>query len=93
MRRKPKRVDLVYVKLLQQIVDMNRYVTLVADVMFACGLPFMITLSQGIQFITVQLMLNETTKELCSLMKQVISLYKHAGFIKQTVLMENLWGK
>ena len=83
MRRKPKRVDLVYVKLLQQIVDMNRYVTLVADV----------TLSQGIQFITVQFMLNETTKELCSLMKQVISLYKHAGFIKQTVLMENLWGK
>jgi hypothetical protein len=39
MMRKPRRVELHYVKLLMEIIEMNKHVTIVADVMFVCGLP------------------------------------------------------
>ena len=37
-----------YVKIPRDLVDMHKYVTVVADVMFVNGLPFLVTLSRGI---------------------------------------------
>jgi hypothetical protein len=45
---------------------MNKYVTLVADVMFVCGLPFLISLSRRVRFVTLEFLPNRTAGELCN---------------------------
>ncbi|KAL7525021.1 hypothetical protein ACHAXR_003912, partial [Thalassiosira sp. AJA248-18] len=57
--------------------------------MFVCGLPFLITLSRGIRFGTAQYRPHRTAKLLCNALKETINLYKRAGFIVQTCLMDN----
>ena len=70
-------------------IQMHKNVTLVADVMFVCGLPFMITLSRDIRFVTVQYIPNRTAKMLCSALKDVLKLYNRAGFVVHAALMDN----
>ncbi len=40
-----------YVKIPRDLVDMHKYVTLVADVMFVNGLPFLVTSTRGISLV------------------------------------------
>ncbi|KAL7480351.1 hypothetical protein ACHAW6_006042, partial [Cyclotella cf. meneghiniana] len=68
---------------------MNRYVTVVADVMFVCGLPFLISLSRRIRFVTVEFIPNRTAGELCNALKNILKLYNRAGFIIQCACMDN----
>lgn len=67
----------------QEIVDLNRFVTIVANVMFVCGLPFLISLSRRIRFVTL------TAGELCAEIKSILKLYKRAGFVIQNAVMDN----
>ncbi|KAL7523150.1 hypothetical protein ACHAXR_000042 [Thalassiosira sp. AJA248-18] len=57
--------------------------------MFVSGLPFLITLSRGIRFGTAQYRPRRTAKLLCNALKETINLYKRAGFVVQTCLMDN----
>ncbi|KAL7534452.1 hypothetical protein ACHAXR_007085 [Thalassiosira sp. AJA248-18] len=57
--------------------------------MFVSGLPFLVTLSRGIRFGTTQYRPCRTAKLLCNALKETIKLYKRAGFIVQTCLMDN----
>jgi hypothetical protein len=50
-RKKPEHVRVDYVEIPRDLVDMHKYVTLVADVMFVNGLPFLVTSSRGISLI------------------------------------------
>ena len=89
VRTKPIRMEPDYVRIPREIVEMNRNVTLVGDVLFVCGLPFLITLSRRIRFVTLQFMPNRTVKELTKGFKNVLNLYKRAGFLVQCALMDN----
>ncbi len=51
-RTKPEHVRADYVKIPQDFTDLHKYVTIVADVMFVNGLPFLVTLSRGISLVT-----------------------------------------
>jgi hypothetical protein len=53
-RRKPEHVRVDYAKILWDLVDMHKYVTLVADVMFVKGLPFLVTSSRRISSVTIE---------------------------------------
>ncbi|KAL7528872.1 hypothetical protein ACHAXR_004934, partial [Thalassiosira sp. AJA248-18] len=57
--------------------------------MFVSGLPFLVTLSRGIRFGTTQYRPRRTAKLLCNALTETIKLYKRAGFIVQTCLMDN----
>jgi hypothetical protein len=46
------------VKIPWDFVDMLKYVTLVADVMFVNGLPFLVTSSIGISLVTIEYLLS-----------------------------------
>jgi len=61
---------------------------LVADRMFVSGMPFFITLSQMVRYVTVQLVPRQTVVELASSLKLVIALYRRAGFICQMALVD-----
>jgi hypothetical protein len=76
-----------YVKIPWDFVEMHKYVTIVADVMFVNGLPFLSTSSRGISLITIEFLPSRTAKCLASSVEQVVSMYSKAGFIVQTSMM------
>ncbi|KAL7485110.1 hypothetical protein ACHAW6_010721 [Cyclotella cf. meneghiniana] len=57
--------------------------------MFICRLPFSISLSRLICFVTVQYFPNRSAGEIKSGLMNIIKLYKQAGFVIQTSLMDN----
>lgn len=69
------------------------YVTLAMDVMFVCGLSFLITLSQKIRIVTIQYVSCRSAKELANGLKNVNSLYGCAGCVVQTALMDGEFEK
>ena len=85
--------ELAYISIPAQLISLHRYVTLAAEVMFVLGLPFFITLSWRIRFMTVQFMPCRKAPELANALKSVINLYKHVGFIFQITLMDNEFDK
>jgi hypothetical protein len=64
------------------------YVTLVADVMFMNGLPFLVTSLQGLSFVTVEHLQSRTAKCLVHTLERVFRIYVTAGFVIQTALMD-----
>jgi len=57
--------------------------------MFVCGLSFFITLSRGIRSATARYRPRRTAKLLSNALYETIKLYKRAGFVVQTCLMDN----
>jgi len=88
VRRKPDRVDPSYVSVPADIIKHHKFVILAADVMFVCGMPFLISLSRGIRFVTVQYVPRRTAPELANAFKNILALYSRAGFVCQTGLMD-----
>ena len=62
--------------------------TLVADVMFVNGLPFLVTSSRGISLVTIEYLKSRTAKRLVDTLERVIRIYSKARFIVQTALMD-----
>ncbi len=63
-RTKPECVRVKYVQIPWDFVQLHKYVTLVADVMFVNGLPFLVTSSQGISLVTIEHLQSRTAKHL-----------------------------
>ena len=92
-RGKPDRVDPEYISIPQQVLELNKFLTLVADVMFVNGLPFFVTLSRNIRFMTVKFVPRRTAVELANTLKESIMLYRRAGYVCQTALMDGEFAK
>jgi hypothetical protein len=87
-RSKPEHVRVDYVKIPWDFVEMHKYVTIVADVMFVNGLPFLVTSSGGISLITIEFLPSKTAKCLAGSVERVVRIHGKAGFIVQTSLMD-----
>ncbi len=87
-RTKPKRVQVKYVQIPWDFVQLHKYVTLVMDVMFMNGLPFLVTSSQGLSLVTIEHLQSRTAKRLVHTLEQVFIIYTTAGFVIQTALMD-----
>jgi hypothetical protein len=87
-RSKPEHVRVDYVKIPWDFVEMHKYVTIVADMMFVNGLPFLVTSLRGISQITIDGLPSRTAKCLASSIKQVVRIYDRAGFIVQISMMD-----
>jgi hypothetical protein len=81
-------VDPSYVSIPADIIKHHKFVILAADIMFVCGMPFLISLSRGIRFVTVQYVPRRTAPELANAFKNILALYARAGFVCQTGLMD-----
>jgi hypothetical protein len=73
-RTKLKHVRVDYVKIPQDFIKMNKYVALVADVLFVKGLLFLVTSSRGISFIMIEFLPLWTAKRLALALKLVIRM-------------------
>ena len=54
VRQRPEWVEPEYVQIPRDFYELNKFVTLAADVMFVNGLPFFMTLSRNIRFGTAE---------------------------------------
>ncbi len=68
-------------------------VTLVADIMFVNGIPFLVSASRSINLITIEHAPQCTASKLGLLLNRIIRVYARAGFQVQTILMDNEFEK
>ncbi len=76
IRTKPEHVHIEYVQIPWDFVELHKYVTLVADVMFINGLPFLVTSLQGISLVTIEYLRSRTAKRLIDTLERVIHIYR-----------------
>ncbi len=89
VRRRPKRVIMDYVNIPRLLVDTNQRETLAADVMFVNLVPFLVSVSQNINLITIEHAPSpQTASSLGSLLQRIVHVYARAGFTVQTILMD-----
>ncbi len=72
---------------------MHLRVTLVADVMFVSGVPFLVSASRNINLITIEHTPHCTAAKLGYLLECIVRTYARAGFTIQTILMDNEFEK
>ncbi len=87
-RTKPEHVRADYVKIPRDFMELHKYMTIVADVMFVNGLPFLVTSLRGISLVMIKFLPSRTAKLLANSMERVIRIFGRAGFIVQTSMMD-----
>ncbi len=87
-RTKPERVRVEHVQIPWDFVQLHKYVTLVADVMFVNGLPFLVTSLRGLRLVTIENLPSRTAKCLALTLERVLRIYATAGFVVQTAMMD-----
>jgi hypothetical protein len=75
------------------VVELNKWVTLAADIFFVDGTAFLITMSRRIKFVTVEHVPVRTAKSLAKHIDQVVNVYTQAGFIVRTILIDREFEK
>jgi hypothetical protein len=88
IRTKPELVRIEFIQIPWDFVELHKYVMLVADVIFVNGLPFLVNSSQGISLVTIEYLKLRTAKRLIDTLERVIRIYRKAGFIVQTALID-----
>jgi dimeric dUTPase (all-alpha-NTP-PPase superfamily) len=77
-----------YVEIPKDILDLNKDVTMAADVMFVNGLLFVTTISRKIKFTTIEYVTNRSEPNLIKSLLKIIYLYKACGFNPSTALID-----
>jgi hypothetical protein len=77
VRQTPPPVMTDYVQIPQEIVSLNRNVTLTINIMFVNGLPFMVSISRKIKFTTVEYLLGRKQPQLVSSIKKISTYTEH----------------
>ena len=72
----------------RDFVQLHKYLTLVADVMFVNGLSFLVTSLQGLSLVTIEHLPLRTAKRLVHTFERVFRMYATARFVIQTALMD-----
>ena len=93
VRQKPKNVNIELVDIPQALVDNKKNVTLVADVMFVNGVPFLVSSSRNIMLTTIEHAPDHKALKLGYLLHRIMNTYARAGFNVHTILMDNEFEK
>jgi hypothetical protein len=75
VQRPPDTVTINYVQIPRAILERFAIVMLAADIMFVNGVPFLISVAQGLNLITAKHLPSQTTKNLAAGIICVMSLY------------------
>jgi hypothetical protein len=88
VRRTPAGVMTEYIEIPKEIISLNKNVTLAVDIMFVCGLPFMVSISRKIKFTTVEYLPGRKQPMLIKSLRKILRLYHNHGFKVGTSLMD-----
>jgi hypothetical protein len=86
---KPDRVKTNYVNIPCALPSAHVNVTLVADVIFVNGVPFLVSASRNINLIAIEHAPKCTASKLGYLLQHIINVYTRGGLRVQMVLMDN----
>ena len=77
-----------YAQVPPEIYERNQEIIIVGDVMFVSGLPFLVTVSRGIDLVTSEYLPNVTAISLRDAINRVIQVYQKKGFVVRTALAD-----
>jgi hypothetical protein len=77
-----------YVEIPKEILDLNKDLTVAADIMFVNGLPFVTSISRKVKFTTIEYITTWSEPNLIKSLLKIVSLYKARGFTPSTALMD-----
>jgi hypothetical protein len=80
-RAKPDHIRVEYARIPKDFIQLHKYVTLVADVMFVIGLPFLVTSLRGISLVTIKHLPSRTAKRLLHTLERVFRINGLEGFV------------
>ncbi len=93
VRQTPAPVVGNYVAVPCSLVSANKVITLAADVFFVDGMPFLLTVSRRIKFVTAEHVPVQMAMNLSKHITQVLEVYGCAGFRVRTILMDGEFEK
>ncbi len=93
VRRPPESVTTNHIKIPRAILVQHEWVTLAADVMFVNGVPFLVSISRGINLVTAEHTPSRTAKQLAAGIRCIMDLYSRGRFQVGTVLMDKKFEK
>jgi len=70
------------------IMDIHKDVTLAGDIFFVNKVPYLMTISRNIKFMTIGLLKNRSTNNIFNQLKDVTDYYRTRGFNITTMLMD-----
>ena len=80
VRRNPERVKEQTVMIPMEVAEQIKTLTLKADVFFVDRIPFLITMSRGLQFVTAEYTPSQKARDLADHLKKVLRVYHRAFF-------------
>ncbi len=69
-------------------VQLHKYVTLVADVMFVNSLPFLVTSSRGLSVVTIEYLPSRMAKRLVHTLQRLFRIYGTVRSVVQVAMMD-----
>ena len=72
----------------EKFYRLNKFVTIDADVMSVSGVPFFVTYSRKIKFLTVEYLPRRTAGQLANALRKVIFLYARGVFVVRHAMMD-----
>ncbi len=82
-----------YVHISRAILEQHQLVTLAVDLMFANGVPFLVSVAIILNLVTAEFTLSRTAKQLAACITWMMDLYACGGFQVGIVLMDNKFEK
>ena len=86
--QKPEHVTTDYVAFPRFFLALHMFASLVADVLFVNSIPFLITMSRDIKYVTFEYLSFHTAKELSKELQIVMNLYGQGIKIVQPILLD-----
>ena len=91
--RKVKRPRESEVSIPREVAERLKYLTLAADVFFVDKIPFLITMSRKLQFVTAEFTPSRTAAKLAEHLKKVLRVYRRVGYVVRYMFMDGEFEK
>lgn len=88
VREKPQRVNTDRIEIPRDFHVLHCNVTLEADVFYVNEIPFLLSVSQKLKFLTVENIPNRSSNTLTVSLNRIVSLYKRAGYSVKIILLD-----
>ena len=88
-RRKNTHVDMSKVNISSELVSKYKDVILAVDIMFVDKVPYLVSISRHIKFMTVEMVKNQKQATLMVALKQILSIYQKGGIKVVDTLADN----
>jgi hypothetical protein len=90
---KPEQVETEPGRIPDDFHCLHKFVVLTANVMFANGIAFLITLSWKLRLATVEQLLTCTVTQLSNSLTKIVRLYPCTGFVMRVIMMDQEFNK